>query len=162
MGVFATRAPNRPNQIGQSVVGLEHIEEHNGKITLHIKGLDLIEGTPVIDIKPYVPYVDAISDAHGGFAHLAPEQRMQVSFSDEASQQVDAFENQHPELRLLISDILQYDPRPIYVRKLDNKKRFGFFLYDLDVRVEIVDEGKVQVTDIRLAIQGSEHTRSEP
>jgi tRNA-Thr(GGU) m(6)t(6)A37 methyltransferase TsaA len=148
MGVFATRAPNRPNQIGQSVVELEHIEEHDGKITLHIKGLDLIEGTPVIDIKPYVPYVDAISDAHGGFAHLAPEQRMQVNFSDEANHQVDAFGNQYPELRQLISDILQYDPRPIYVRKLANKKRFGFFLYDLDVRVEIVDEGKVQVTEV--------------
>lgn len=148
MGVFATRAPNRPNQIGQSVVELERIETRDGKIALHVKGLDLIEGTPVIDIKPYVPYVDSIPDANGGFAHLAPEQRLQVSFSDEASQQVDRFEKQYPELRQLIRDILQYDPRPIYVRKLGNKKHFGFFLYELDVRVETTGETDVIVTEV--------------
>lgn len=148
VGVFATRAPNRPNQIGQSVVELERIENHDGKITLHIKGLDMIEGTPVIDIKPYVPYVDAISDANGGFAHEAPAQRLQVSFSDEAHQQVDEYEAQYPELRLLISDILQYDPRPNYVRKLANKKRFGFLLYDLDVKVALINAQQVMVTDV--------------
>ena len=148
MGVFATRAPNRPNQIGQSVVELERIEESDGKITLHVKGLDLIEGTPVIDIKPYVPYVDAIPDAHGGFAHDAPEQRLQVSFSDEADKQVNQFEQQHPELRQLITDILQYDPRPFYVRKLANKKRFGFFLYDLDIKAEVTGENEVIVSEV--------------
>ena len=148
MGVFATRAPNRPNQLGQSVVELERMEEHDGKITLHVKGLDLIEGTPVIDIKPYVPYVDAIPDANGGFAHLAPEQRLQVSFSDDANRQVNTFEQQYPQLRQLISDILQYDPRPIYVRKLANKKRLGFFLYDLDVRVEVADGERVVVLEV--------------
>ncbi|MBL1259760.1 MAG: tRNA (N6-threonylcarbamoyladenosine(37)-N6)-methyltransferase TrmO [Thiotrichaceae bacterium] len=155
MGVFATRAPNRPNQIGQSVVELERIETSDGKVTLHIKGLDLIEGTPIIDIKPYVPYVDSIPDAHGGFAHLAPEQRLQVSFSDEANQQVDLFEKQHPELRQLISDILQYDPRPVYVRKLANKKQFGFFLYDLDVKIKIVGKEKVQISNIALTAHGT-------
>ncbi len=154
MGVFATRAPNRPNQLGQSVVELERIETHNGKTTLHIKGLDLIEGTPVIDIKPYLPYVDSIPDAHGGFAHLAPEQRLQVSFSDKANQQVDLFEKKHPQLRQLISDILQYDPRPVYVRKLANKKQFGFFLYDLDVKVKVLDKGMVQVSDVVFSAQG--------
>ncbi|VAW88978.1 tRNA (adenine(37)-N6)-methyltransferase [hydrothermal vent metagenome] len=162
MGVFATRAPNRPNQIGQSVVELERIETRNGKVTLHIKGLDLVEGTPVIDIKPYIPYVDSIPDAHGGFAHLAPEQRLQVSFSDEANRQVDLFEKQHPQLRQLISDILQYDPRPVYVRKLANKKQFGFFLYDLDVKVEIVDKGMVQVSNVVFSVQGTEHACSAP
>ncbi len=149
MGVFATRAPNRPNQIGQSVVALERIENSDGKIALHVKGLDLIEGTPVIDIKPYVPYVDAISDANGGFAHDAPVQRLQVDFSDKASQQVDEFEAAYPELRQLINDILQYDPRPIYVRKLANKKRFGFFIYDLDVKVELISNEKLMVNELR-------------
>ncbi len=149
MGVFATRAPNRPNQIGQSVVALERIENSDGKIALHVKGLDLIEGTPVIDIKPYVPYVDAISDANGGFAHDAPVQRLQVDFSDKASQQVDEFEAAYPELRQLINDILQYDPRPIYVRKLANKKRFGFFIYDLDVKVELISDEKLMVNELR-------------
>ncbi len=148
MGVFATRAPNRPNQIGQSVVELERIEEREGKITLHVKGLDLVEGTPIIDIKPYVPYVDAVPDANGGFAHEAPAQRLQVNFSDKANQQVDEYKAQYPELRQLISDILQYDPRPIYVRKLANKKRFGFFLYELDVRAEVIDDAQVVVNDV--------------
>ncbi len=148
MGVFATRAPNRPNQLGQSVVELERIEERDGKVVLHIKGLDLLEGTPVIDIKPYVPYVDAIPDAHGGFAHERPEQRLQVSFSDKASQQVDIFGAKYPELRQLINDILQYDPRPVYVRKLANKKRFGFLLYELDVRVELIDAQHASVIEV--------------
>ena len=153
MGVFATRAPNRPNQLGQSVVELERIETRHGKITLHIKGLDLIEGTPIIDIKPYVPYVDSIPDANGGFAHLAPEQRLQITFSNEANQQVDTYEKHLPALRQLINDILQFDPRPVYVRKLANKKRFGFFIYDLDVKVEIVTEKEVVVTKIIKASQ---------
>jgi len=152
MGVFATRAPNRPNQIGQSVVGLERIETRGGKVTLHIKGLDLIEGTPVLDIKPYVPYVDSIPDAHGGFAHLAPAQRLQVSFSVEAGQQVDSFEKQYPQLRQLIAGILQYDPRPVYIRKLANKKRFGFFLYDLDVKVEIAGDREALVVQVASTI----------
>jgi len=130
------------------VVKLERIEKYNGKVTLHIKGLDLIEGTPVIDIKPYIPYVDAIPDARGGFAHDAPERRLQVSFSDEASQQIEAFKTKYPDLRQLISDILQYDPRPIYVRKLTNKKRFGFFIYDLDVKVEMENDKQVIVAEL--------------
>lgn len=148
MGVFATRAPNRPNQIGQSVVELERIEERDGEITLHIKGLDLLDGTPIIDIKPYVPYVDAISNAQGGFAHEAPEARLQVHFSDAASRQVKQYETQYPELRQLISDLLQYDPRPVYVRKLVNKKQFGFLLYDLDVKAELMDAQQVMVVEV--------------
>ncbi len=148
MGVFATRAPNRPNQIGQSVVVLERIEERDSIISLHIKGLDLVEGTPVIDIKPYLPYVDSIPEANGGFAHLAPEQRLLVRFSPTAEQQINAFEQRYPELHLLIHDMLQYDPRPVYVRKLANRKHFGFFLYDLDVRVQMLNSGEVVVSDV--------------
>lgn len=148
MGVFATRAPNRPNQIGQSVVELTQISQQNDKVTLHISGLDLVEGTPVIDIKPYVPYVDSVPDANGGFAHDAPEPRLQVSFSDLAKEQLHLLEPRHPQLKQLINDILQYDPRPVYVRKLANKKQFGFFIYDLDVKVEIVDKTLVNVTNI--------------
>jgi len=148
MGVFATRAPNRPNQLGQSVVELERIEERDGRVILHVKGLDLLDGTPVVDIKPYVPYVDAISDANGGFAHNAPQQRFEVGFSDNASRQVNQFEETYPALRQLISDILQYDPRPVYVRKLASKKQFGFFLYDLDLRIEVLNEGRVVVTEV--------------
>lgn len=148
MGVFATRAPNRPNQLGQSVVKLEQIEERNGKVVLHITGLDLLDGTPVVDVKPYVPYVDAIPDANGGFAHEPPAQRLQVNFSDRAHQQVDTLEAQYPQLRRLITDIVQYDPRPPYVRKLTNKERFGFLLYELDVRAEVVSDREVTITEV--------------
>ena len=147
-GLWATRAPNRPNQIGQSLVELERIEKTKAKVRLHLKGIDLVEGTPIIDIKPYLPYVDAIPDARGGFAHQAPQPRLQVSFFDQAEQQLSAIENSYPDLRQLIVEVLQYDPRPIYYRKNSDKKIFTMQLYDLTLRFEIVNEKSVSVLEL--------------
>ncbi|HHJ80554.1 MAG TPA: tRNA (N6-threonylcarbamoyladenosine(37)-N6)-methyltransferase TrmO, partial [Candidatus Tenderia electrophaga] len=137
-GLWATRAPNRPNQIGQSLVELERIEKTRAKVKLHLKGIDLVEGTPIIDIKPYLPYVDAIADAKGGFAHQAPQPRLRVDFTDNAAQQLAAIEDNYSDLRQLIIEVLQYDPRPIYYRKRSNKKIFVMELYDLLLRFEIL------------------------
>ena len=86
LGVFATRATFRPNALGLSVVELERVENVADKITLHLKGIDLVDGTPVLDIKPYIPYVDSIPEATAGFAQQAPGREFDVCFSAEAEQ----------------------------------------------------------------------------
>jgi len=158
-GLWATRAPNRPNQIGQSLVELERVEKNKGKVKLHLKGIDLVEGTPIIDIKPYLPYVDAIPGAKGGFAHHAPEPRMQVCFSDKAEQQLIEVENNYSDLRQLIVEVLQYDPRPIYYRKKSNKKIFTMELYDLRLSFEILDEKNVSVLELVSAAEDQTDTQ---
>jgi tRNA-Thr(GGU) m(6)t(6)A37 methyltransferase TsaA len=129
MGVFATRSPVRPNPIGLSVVKLESIETANGKVILHLAGIDLVDGTPVIDIKPYVPYVDRVEEAVNEFADQCPS-LLPVSFT-EATQ---AFcENyQQADLKTLLIQVLQQDPRPQY-QSPDPKRRYAMRLLDLDV-----------------------------
>jgi len=147
-GLFATRSPNRPNQIGQSVVEIDRIEKRDGKVRLHVKGADLVEGTPILDVKPYVPYVDAIPDAKGGFATTAPKIRFAVEWSEAAEQDLTKFEADYPELRQLINEVLQYDPRPLYYRKGFDKKRFGITLYDLNVLFDVVSDDQARVAGI--------------
>ena len=158
-GLWATRAPNRPNQIGQSLVELERIEKNKGKVKLHLKGIDLVEATPIIDIKPYLPYVDAIPDARGGFAHQAPQPRLQVCFSVNAEQQLSEIEDAYPDLRQLIIEVLQYDPRPIYYRKNSDKKIFSMQLYDLTLRFEVQDEKNVSVLKLVSAAKDQTDTQ---
>jgi len=145
LGVFATRSPFRPNPIGLSAVALDRITTEQGRITLHLSGVDLLDGTPVLDIKPYVPYADAIPEAAGGFAPTAPETTLKVAFSPAAS----AFCAAWPEgdLRELISQLLRQDPRPAYERANPAPQAFGMKLYNLDVHWEIRG-GAAQVTDI--------------
>ncbi len=132
MGVFATRSPLRPNSLGLSVVRLEKIELKRG-VSLHVSGVDLLDGTPVLDIKPYAPYVDSISDAFNVLADKAPR-TINVCFNDQTRQFCDVYSSRTGEdLRQLISEILQQDPRPRYQRP-DPDRRYGMRLYDLDVR----------------------------
>ncbi|MCW9025395.1 MAG: tRNA (N6-threonylcarbamoyladenosine(37)-N6)-methyltransferase TrmO, partial [Gammaproteobacteria bacterium] len=87
VGVFASRSTHRPNSVGMSVVKLDNIcRDHNG-LVLSISGVDLMEGTPVIDIKPYLPYADNITGATGGYAPAAPECQQHVTFTEQAQQQ---------------------------------------------------------------------------
>ena len=102
-GVFATRSPFRPNRIGLSLVALESV----GDEALEVSGLDLVDGTVVLDIKPYLPYVEALPEAVGGFAKEAPV-ALQVDFSEEARRGLNEKE------MVLISQVLSVDPRPAY------------------------------------------------
>ena len=135
LGVFATRSPFRPNPIGLSAVRLERIERDQSRLVLHLTGADLLDGTPVLDIKPYVPYADCIPDATGGFAAEAPEAAFAVEFSPSAA----AFCAAWPEgdLRALITQILRQDPRPAYERENAAPRRYGMKLYDFDLRWEM-------------------------
>lgn len=109
VGVFASRSPHRPNPIGISAVELERIEERS--LQIHLKGVDFLDGTPVIDLKPYLPYADAIPRARTGWADL-PSAKLQVRFEAPAARVCRA----NPGLRKLVAQILSLDPRPAFQR----------------------------------------------
>ena len=130
IGVFASRSNFRPNPIGLSVVELLAVEG----TTLTLGGGDFLDGTPVLDIKPYIPYVDSIPEATGAFADTAPKPVNQVTFTPEAERAVQTLENENrPALRQLISDMLGFNPRPAY-QSDDPDRIFGTRLFNLDVR----------------------------
>ena len=109
MGVFATRSPFRPNPIGLSSVRLLRVEENDGEgMVLVVAGADLMDGTPIYDIKPYLSYSDAHPEACNGFAEETKNYRLQVIWSNDALQQIS--DSQRTELE----EILSQDPRPAY------------------------------------------------
>lgn len=135
VGVFATRSTHRPNPLGLSVVELVSIEANTQGVIIHLKGADLLDGTPVVDIKPYIPYVDSIPEAQAGFAVDAPKKELTVLFSDEVEALLEEQQEQYPLLRAIISESLCYDPRPAYKKKEHSSG--GVKLCDFDVRFEI-------------------------
>jgi len=145
IGVFASRSPFRPNPIGLSAVRLLEIVEEDGRRLLKLAGVDLLDGTPVLDIKPYLPYGDAIPDARAGYAQAAPRALLPVAFDAEAEAQIKAAEVRHPGLRRLIEQLLAADPRPAYQAGGAPRRRFGMRLWDYDVQWEM-HAGGVRVT----------------
>lgn len=133
LGVFATRSPLRPNPIGLSVVRLESIERQGGKLWLELSGLDLLDQTPVLDIKPYVPYTDALPQAHNGFAEAPPEP-LRVVFSARALQQCHSLSQASGQnWESLVRELLQQDPRPQY-QALDPQRVYGMSLKGAELR----------------------------
>ncbi|GLS26006.1 tRNA (N6-threonylcarbamoyladenosine(37)-N6)-methyltransferase TrmO [Marinibactrum halimedae] len=133
MGVFATRSPVRPNPIGLSVVKLESIDTDNGRVVLNFSGIDLVDGTPILDIKPYVPYVDCLPDANNDIA-ATPPLHLPVSFerfgkNEEGVNSVELSESD----RALIIEVLQQDPRPSF-QSLDTERVYGMKLRNHDLR----------------------------
>jgi tRNA-Thr(GGU) m(6)t(6)A37 methyltransferase TsaA len=139
VGVFASRSPFRPNPIGLSVVKLEGVRCEHGEVILDLSGVDLLDGTPVIDIKPYVVYVDSIPDACSGFAPVAPEVRFKVLFSELAQQQINSRERPM-ELVAFITRLLETDPRPAYSGESLPGRVYGIRLYDFDLRWEVTGD----------------------
>ncbi|MBE2294970.1 MAG: tRNA (N6-threonylcarbamoyladenosine(37)-N6)-methyltransferase TrmO [Phycisphaerales bacterium] len=145
LGVFATRSTFRPNPIGLSAVRLEGVHIAQRRVTLHLAGVDLLDGTPVLDIKPYLPYADCLSEASGGFAAEAPS-KLAVEFSPMAT----AFCAAQPraELRTLIVETLSQDPRPAYHDAETMPRCYGMRLYEHEVCWEMRD-GVAYVIEIR-------------
>ncbi|MCQ2029727.1 tRNA (N6-threonylcarbamoyladenosine(37)-N6)-methyltransferase TrmO [Stutzerimonas zhaodongensis] len=143
VGVFATRSTHRPNGIGQSVVRLERIEPGR----LYLSGIDLLDGTPVIDIKPYVPYADAITDAHNGLAEGAPK-RIEVQWTETSLYQArsEAARLNEP-LHALIEQCLAQDPRPAY-QTPSPERRYGTRLWDVDVRWHYTNLTTITVLEV--------------
>jgi len=135
IGVFATRSPFRPNFIGQSLVALKSISLEP-TIKLIIECPDIVDQTPIIDIKPYLPYCDTANLATTGYVDGAPDKVLTVTFSETSLSQLEHLKTCYPDLKLLISETLSYDPRPSY-RHHNDPKEYAFRLYDLDVRFQV-------------------------
>jgi tRNA-Thr(GGU) m(6)t(6)A37 methyltransferase TsaA len=118
-GIYATRSPHRPNHLGLSAVKFGKIEFLESKIILEVRGVDLLDGTPILDIKPYLPYTDMIHEARAGVFLPAPELK-KVKWS------IDFF----GEERELIEKIIALDPRP----RTDDRSEFGVSIAGLNVR----------------------------
>ncbi|MBP3684740.1 MAG: tRNA (N6-threonylcarbamoyladenosine(37)-N6)-methyltransferase TrmO [Oscillospiraceae bacterium] len=131
MGVFATRSPFRPNNLGLSSVtllGVEHTDKFG--TVLHVGGADLMDGTPIFDIKPYIPYGDCHPEATGGFTDRAGEFLLRVDFPKKLLEQL-------PEdKREAAIGVLSHDPRPSYQRKPDRIYGLTFAGYDLRFKVD--------------------------
>lgn len=145
MGVFATRSPFRPNHIGLSCVRLEKVELHGtqGPI-LHVAGADLMDGTPIYDIKPYLPYTDAYPDAKGGFSFQQKNGALEVSFPPRLLDQIPAAQQ-----KALLA-VLAQDPRPAYQHQPN--RIYGMPYADFEVRFTV--DGN------RLTVCGLTHRRS--
>ena len=145
VGVFASRSPFRPNPIGLSLVKLESIEyDHSLGLVLHVTGADILDGTPIYDIKPYLPYSEAKPDAEGGFAHRVMDDSMQVVLTEDAD-----LENakEIPEEDLYtIKKLLAQDPRPRY--QDDPERVYGMSYGEWEVKFTAGD-GVIMVKSIK-------------
>lgn len=145
MGVFATRSPFRPNPIGLSCVRLLGVE-HDSRLgdVLRVAGADMMDGTPIYDIKPYLPYVDSRPDARGGFSDTHREDHVRVVFPEEWLCRVPAA------LRAGLTGVLAQDPRPAYQH--DPARVYGFAYAGMEVRFT-VDGGVLTVCEIEQATE---------
>jgi tRNA-Thr(GGU) m(6)t(6)A37 methyltransferase TsaA len=144
VGVFASRAPYRPNPIALSAVEQLGLVRDARGLALRVRGLDLLDGTPVLDIKPYVPYADAIAGARSGFAAGPETADWQVAFAPGALEQVRAADPDGGlKLAELIGQVLAQDPRPGYMDRYPERERFALRLYDLRVRWRV--EGRTAI-----------------
>lgn len=142
MGVFATRSPFRPNPIGLSSVKLEKIDfEAEDAPILYVSGADIMDGTPIYDIKPYLAYTDSHPEAAGGFSVPDGEKLLQVEFSEGQAEKV-------PEsLRKGLEEILAQDPRPAYQSSPDRVYIMDFAEYEIHftVKDDLLTVRKIQI-----------------
>lgn len=138
LGVFATRSTFRPNPLGLSVVELAKVRHDGERVLIDVIGGDWVNGTPVLDIKPYVPYADAISHAQGGFAQHRPT-TLATTFTAQALAQLQELHRAYPQLQLLIEQVLAQDPRPAYQQQ-EPEKTYGMTLYDINIRWQVVNQ----------------------
>lgn len=132
VGVFASRSPFRPNPIGLSAVKLDSVEFHTAQgPALHIRGADLADGTPILDIKPYLPYSDSHPEAIGGFALNAPDEYLEVEIPAYLLERVPV------ERREALFGILALDPRPRYHVAQDSDRIYGFGFAGLEIRFSV-------------------------
>ena len=150
MGVFATRSPFRPNPLGLSCVRLLSVEKttHEGPV-LHVAGADLMDGTPIYDIKPYIPYADCHPDATGGFTDGIDYPRLQVDFPEALLLRIPQ------DKRAALVEVLAQDPRPGYKRG-DDDRRYGIAFAGFDVRFTVRDDTLRVVEVVALSMRNEE------
>ena len=145
IGVFASRATFRPNGIGMSAVELKGVKKESDQYFLELGGVDLVNGTPIVDIKPYIPYSDAIPEALAGYAQDTPT-LLDVSFSETATQKLKS-QPEEQYLSRVIEQVLAQDPRPAYKKKQLDDKEYAVNLFDFNIKFRI-EGGKVLITTI--------------
>lgn len=156
LGVLATRSTFRPNPIGMSVVKLDRIEHQltahkESQVVLHISELDLLDGTPIVDIKPYVPYADIIEDAHGGYAHQQPSNDIHIIFTDASAAVIEENLTSYPTLRLLIEQVLSQDPRPAYKQQSTDDKIYGMTLHEFNIQWQFDSGNIIKVLSVEVS-----------
>lgn len=132
MGVFATRSPFRPNPIGLSSVRIIAVEETAHGPVLKVSGADLMDGTPIYDIKPYLPYTDCHNDATGGFSDKVLSYSLKVIFPQKLTKNLSPVEAQE------IESILSQDPRPAYID--EPNRLYGFKYKDKEIKFKVADK----------------------
>ena len=146
MGVFATRSPYRPNPIGLSSVKLLGVEKTNRGTVLRVSGADLMDGTPIYDIKPYLPFTDCHIDAKGGFADERKGYSLDVVCEEKLLGIVPESKRQ------VLIDLLSQDPRPQYIK--DENRIFGFPYSGFEIKFQ-VEKGTLTVVSIEKNVQYS-------
>ena len=143
LGVFATRSPFRPNPIGLSCVKLDSIElsTPDGPV-LHISGADLMDGTPIYDIKPYIPYTDCVPDATAGFTGSVSMHKLNVIIPDQFQAKI------KPGTLAALRGILAQDPRPRY--QDDPEREYGLDFEGCAVKFTVPDADTLLVTDLQV------------
>lgn len=124
-----------------SLVELRGIACQKDQVILQLGSLDLVDGTPVIDIKPYLPFAESLPNATASYAQQAPQAEMSVSFTDEIEQQFPALEKRYPLLKTFIRDVLAQDPRPAYRKGEETGKTYAVWLHDFNVRWRVTETG---------------------
>lgn len=139
MGVFATRSPFRPNPIGLSCVEFDSLKQTENGTVLCVRGADLLNGTPIYDIKPYIPYADSVPGALAGFSAENSNYTLQVCIPTALQQKVP------PQKLKALTGVLAQDPRPTYQQ--DPNRIYGFNFAGLEVRFKVKDQ-LLTVTEI--------------
>ena len=155
VGVFATRSSFRPNNIGLSKVQLEEIKLLKGKVVLKVRGVDLLNDTPIIDIKPYLPYSDIEEDAWNHLASAAPDKKFSVTWTENAlglfdekiKTNIETFEEPKHAIKEQIETILSYDPRPAYKANIIDEE-YGMLLYMFDIRWCIKEPNTIEILSV--------------
>lgn len=133
IGVFASRSSFRPNHIGMSLV--TNLGLHNK--VLSVGGVDLLNQTPIVDIKPYLPYADNISNASASYAEQKPIKKLQIQYSTTALSALKMFKNVHHDLDVLIQNVIEQDPRPSYKQNKPDDKVYFIQLYDYEITWQV-------------------------
>ena len=146
-GVFSTRSPHRPNPIGLSLVEIESIEKDG----IWVRGIDIIDGTPILDIKPYLPYAESIKEAKGAWAQEIPFKPFQVKVLCE--NKMKDWEKRRPGIEKLVLETLSYDPRPEVYKGYEgqnspHREKHAIRFYEGDVHFTYPGSDRVEIFDI--------------
>jgi len=137
VGVFASRSPYRPNPISLSVFKLNAITRRSNVLYMDVSGTDLVDGTPILDIKPYLPYADNIAHATAGYTAGEAKPELTVEFSSVATQQcANRLVSNGKDLKRIITELLRLDPRPAY-KSEQNQAEFGMRIDDFNIRFRV-------------------------